>query len=83
MFTVEVSFEKESLRDVWFPATVLNNSGNLTFLEGDVCFVGLDREVLYIGEMDVGSDVVTDSELFSRKDGGAGKYRRNPIFFLF
>ncbi|KAJ0589793.1 putative Agenet-like domain-containing protein [Helianthus annuus] len=36
MFTVgkkvEVSFEKESLRDVWFPATVLKNSGNSTFL---------------------------------------------------
>ncbi|XP_076896216.1 uncharacterized protein LOC143549111 [Bidens hawaiensis] len=36
MFTVgkkvEVSFEKERLRDVWFPATVLKNSGNSTFL---------------------------------------------------
>ncbi|KAM0071844.1 putative Agenet-like domain-containing protein [Helianthus debilis subsp. tardiflorus] len=36
MFTVgkkvEVSFEKKSLRDVWFPATVLKNSGNSTFL---------------------------------------------------
>ncbi|KAI3800887.1 hypothetical protein L1987_28986 [Smallanthus sonchifolius] len=36
MFTVgkkvEVSFEKESLCDVWFPATVLKNLGNSTFL---------------------------------------------------
>ncbi|XP_076905488.1 uncharacterized protein LOC143561241 isoform X2 [Bidens hawaiensis] len=36
MFTVgkkvEVSFEKEGLRDVWFPATVLKNSGNSAFL---------------------------------------------------
>ncbi|XP_071718718.1 DUF724 domain-containing protein 7-like isoform X2 [Rutidosis leptorrhynchoides] len=36
MFTVgkkvEVSFEKESLRDVWFPATILKNSGNDSFL---------------------------------------------------
>ncbi|KAI7751527.1 hypothetical protein M8C21_013386 [Ambrosia artemisiifolia] len=29
---VEVSFEKESLRDVWFPATVLKDLGNSTFL---------------------------------------------------
>nr|GEY54937.1 hypothetical protein [Tanacetum cinerariifolium] len=36
MFTVgkkvEVSFDKENLRDVWFPATVLQNSGDNTFL---------------------------------------------------
>ncbi|XP_071699571.1 DUF724 domain-containing protein 7-like [Rutidosis leptorrhynchoides] len=36
MFTegkkVEVSFDKESLQDVWFPATILKNSGNDTFL---------------------------------------------------
>ncbi|XP_024966668.1 DUF724 domain-containing protein 7-like isoform X4 [Cynara cardunculus var. scolymus] len=36
MFTagkkVEVSFEREDLRDVWFPATVLKDSGNNCFL---------------------------------------------------
>ncbi|PWA84100.1 Agenet-like domain-containing protein [Artemisia annua] len=36
MFTVgkkvEVSFDKENLREVWFPATVLKNSGDNTFL---------------------------------------------------
>ncbi|KAL8236176.1 hypothetical protein R6Q59_017257 [Mikania micrantha] len=36
MFTVgkkvEVSFDRENLRDVWFPATILKNSGNSTFL---------------------------------------------------
>lgn len=29
---VEVSFEKETLRDVWFPATILKNSANNSFL---------------------------------------------------
>lgn len=28
---VEVSFEKENYRDVWFPATVLEDSGNDSF----------------------------------------------------